>query len=85
MAKGDQFWLPKSVRPAGPILAAKMVRGTSFSAKIGLAGPILGGTDFGVTVHTGNTEVFMGPFVIACHHGNNSDLTCFCISVEITP
>ena len=27
----------------------------------------------------------MGPFVIACHHGNNSDLTCFSMSVEITP
>ena len=51
MARGDQFWLPKLVRPdrfwqqkwsGGPILA-------KFSAKIGPAGPILGGTDFGVT------------------------------------
>ena len=30
----------------GQILAAKMVRGTSFSAKIGPAGPILGGDRF---------------------------------------
>ena len=26
----------------------------------------------------------MGPFVIVCHHGDNSDLTCFCMLVEIT-
>ena len=40
------------IGPARPILAAKVVRGTtfgSFFAKIGPAGPILGGTDFGVT------------------------------------
>ena len=30
------------IGPAGPLLA-------KFSVKIGLAGPILGGTDFGVT------------------------------------
>ena len=46
MAKGDQFG------PAGPILAAKVVGGpllAGFFAKIGLAGPILRGADFGVT------------------------------------
>ena len=45
LAKGDQFWQPKSVQPdpfwqqkwsGGPVLE-------SFSAKISLAGPILGG------------------------------------------
>ena len=40
---GDKFW------QGGPVLAAKWSGGTSFSAKIGPAGPILGGTDFGVT------------------------------------
>ena len=38
--KGDQFWQQKW--SGGPVLAG-------FSAKIGPAGPILGGTDFGVT------------------------------------
>ena len=52
LASGDHFWQPKSVRPdqfwqqkwsgGGPVLA-------DFSAKISPAGPILGGTDFGVT------------------------------------
>ena len=37
LAKGDQFW------------QQKWSGGTSFSAKIGPAGPILGGTNFGVT------------------------------------
>ena len=27
----------------------------------------------------------MGPFVIVCHHGTNSDLTCFCLSIENMP
>ena len=49
LAKGDQFWLPKSVRP-DLFWQQKWSGGTSFSAKIGPAGPILGGTDFGVTV-----------------------------------
>ena len=48
LAKGDQFWLPKSVRP-DQFWQQKWSGGTSFSAKIGPAGPILGGTDFGVT------------------------------------
>ena len=37
---------------AGPSLVAKVIRGTTFNrffAKIGPAGPILKGTDFGVT------------------------------------
>ena len=51
LARGDHFWQPKSVRPdqvwqqkwsGGPVLA-------DFPAKISPAGPILGGTDFGVT------------------------------------
>ena len=37
---GDRFW--QQNWSGGPVLAG-------FSAKIGLAGPILGGTDFGVT------------------------------------
>jgi len=53
LARGDQFWLPNwSGRTdfgsknwsRGPVLA-------DFSAKIGPAGPILGGADFGVTGH----------------------------------
>ena len=55
--KRGLFWQPKSVRPdqfwqqkwsGGPVLA-------SFSAKIRPAGPILGGTDFGVTA-----QILMG-------------------------
>jgi len=37
---GDRFWQQKLLR--GPVLAG-------FSAKIGPAGPIFGGTNFGVT------------------------------------
>ena len=38
------------IGPAAPLLAAIVFwGGPKFSAKIGLAGPILGGTDFGVT------------------------------------
>ena len=44
--------LAAKISLTGSILAAKMVREISFSAKIGPAGPILGGTDFGVTVQT---------------------------------
>ena len=40
--------LPKSVRP-DQFWQQKWSGGTSFSAKIGPARPILGGTDFGVT------------------------------------
>ena len=55
LAKGDQFWLPKSVRP-DLFWQQKWSGGTSFSAKIGPAGPILGGTDFGVTVPTTSVD-----------------------------
>ena len=47
------------IGPAGPILAAKVVRGpllTGFFAKLGLAGLILRGTDFGVTGSLGCTN-----------------------------
>ena len=40
------------IGPAGPNLAAKVVRGTgfgSFFSKISPAGPVLGGTNFGMT------------------------------------
>ena len=43
LARGDHFWQQKW--SGGPILAG------GFSAKISPAGPILGGTDFGVTGH----------------------------------
>ena len=45
LARGDHFWQPK---------IAKVVRVTGlagFFAKIGPAGPVLGGTNFGVTGH----------------------------------
>ena len=47
LARGDQFWLPISVR--GDRLAAKIGPGDHFFAKIGPGGPLFGGTDFGVT------------------------------------
>ena len=48
IGKGGQF--AAKIGPAGPILAAKVVRGTTeFSAKIDPAGPILRGTDFCMT------------------------------------
>ena len=46
MAKGDQF-LAAEIGPK--ILAAKVVWGTNYCAKISLARPILGGTDFKMT------------------------------------
>ena len=55
LTKGDQFWQPKLVQPnqfwqqkwfGGPVLAG-------FSAKIGLARPSFGRTDFGVTGQLG--------------------------------
>ena len=56
LAKGDQFWLPKSVRP-DQFWQQKWSGGTSFSAKISPAEPILGGTDFGVTVVVSGTPL----------------------------
>ena len=44
--------LAAKISPAGSILAAKVVRGTNFGkpfAKIGPAGPTLGGTEFSMT------------------------------------
>ena len=41
-ARGDQFWLPKSVRGDRLILAAKISPGDHFFAKIGPGGPLLG-------------------------------------------
>ena len=54
---GEKFWqwgpsFAAKIGPVRPILAAKVVWGNNFgrfSARIGSAGPILGGTDFGVT------------------------------------
>ena len=49
-------FLAAKIGPAGPNLAAKVVRGDRFwqlfFAKISPAGPVLGGTDFGVTVQS---------------------------------
>ena len=58
LARGDHFWLPKLVR-GDHFFSQKRSGGTSFSAKIGPAGPILGGTDFGVTVPRVYTRVKM--------------------------
>ena len=51
---GDCFWLGGTNfgcqnQSGRPILAAKIVRGTIFFAKIGPRGPLLGGIDFDVT------------------------------------
>ena len=43
--------LAAKISPGRPILAAKVGLGDHFFAKISLGGPLLGGTNFGVTVH----------------------------------
>ena len=52
LARGDQFWLPKLVRP-DRFWQQNWSGGTSFGKNFcqnGPAGPIIGGTDFGMTV-----------------------------------
>ena len=53
LARGDHFWQPKSVQ-LDQFWQQKWSGGlvlTGFSAKISPAGPILGGTGFGVTAY----------------------------------
>ena len=56
---GDCFW------QGGLILVAKIGPGDHYFAKIGLVGPLLGGTDFGVTDHPRKTCRF---FNSKCNH-----------------
>ena len=51
----ENFGPPSKIGPPGPILAAKIGPGDHFFAKIGPGGPLLGGTDFGVTVQPATT------------------------------
>ena len=62
LARGNHFWQPKSVQ-LDQFWQQKWSRGTGFGrffAKISPAGPILGGTDFGVTALKKDTSEILG-------------------------